>query len=108
MVKDFPAMNGPLAPELPDDETLTGYSIGKAFIYADFRWSKAQQAYEATLRLAEKHRLGFYDVSSEWGELWLPDRLGKLVVVHTESKPITGYRVIPIAFGIKIPGEDEN
>lgn len=50
-------------------------------IYAAFSWSCAEDAYQATLRLAEKHRLGFFDLT-DLGTVWMPDEAGKLHVVY--------------------------
>ena len=81
---EFPPMNGPYAKEdFPDDEaTLTDYSVGREAIYASFAWSKTELAYNTVFRLAEKHHLGFFDVSSEDGAVWLPDPAGKLTKAH--------------------------
>lgn len=85
MIAQFPAMNGPHSkPEMPEDEsTLTDYTIGKSSIYAAFAWSKAADAGEAVLRLAERHKLGLFHVSSPNGEVFLPSRDGSLQVVHS-------------------------
>ncbi len=85
MNRTYPAMNGPFSLEdLPDDdESVTDYSIGRSVICAAFAWSKAEQAYEATISLAARHGVGFYNVSSEHGEVWLPDGNGGLVLAHS-------------------------
>jgi hypothetical protein len=85
MIAEFPAMNGPHAQEeLPEDEaTLTDYSVGRSLIYAAFAWSKKEQAYEIMFRLAERHRVGFFNVSSTTGEVWLPGSSGALVLAHS-------------------------
>ena len=82
MITGFPAMNGPYAPKgvSEDDLRLTDYSIGKSLIYVAFAWSKAETAFDTMFRLAEKHRVGFYNVSSSIGDVWLPDSSGKLVM----------------------------
>ncbi|TIX50304.1 hypothetical protein [Alteraurantiacibacter aquimixticola] len=75
----FP-MNGPDAifNELPDDSPLwdddhvTGYTIGRASIYCDFRWSKAEEARSAVVTLAKKHEVGFFDVSEDQGIIAFP------------------------------------
>jgi hypothetical protein len=79
MKKTFPPMNGPDAPtdeQLENDEELedylTDYSIGKDIIYAAFAWSQADEAYEFTFKLAQKHGVGFFDVSGD-GDIVLPD-----------------------------------
>jgi hypothetical protein len=48
------------------------YSIGRSVIYAAFAWSQAETAFEAVNRLAAKHGVGFFDVSSEQGEIRFP------------------------------------
>jgi hypothetical protein len=65
-------MNGPFRSQDEDmDAVKSGdYSIGNAFIYASFTWSEPEKAYAAVFRLAKKHGLGFYDVSSDKGEVW--------------------------------------
>ncbi|MEN2749161.1 hypothetical protein [Sphingomonas sp. T9W2] len=57
-----------------DDPHVTGYSVGAHVIYVDFRWSVAEEAYEAVRRLAVEHRVGFYDVSGDEGngEIYFP------------------------------------
>jgi hypothetical protein len=74
MFRSYPPMNGPDAPEdLPQDESsLTDYSIGEHLVYLSFAWSKASVAYDDVFRLATKHRLGLFNVSSDQSELWLP------------------------------------
>ena len=79
MLQSYPAMNGPDAPDDealdadPDlEDRLTDYSVGYDVIYAAFAWSEAEPARELTWRLAEKHGVGFFDVSAEGG-VWLPD-----------------------------------
>jgi hypothetical protein len=85
MITEFPAINGPYAQEdMPDDETaLTDYSVGRSLIYAAFAWSKVEKAYEITFRLAEKHKLGFFNVSSTTSDVWLPDSSGTLVLAYS-------------------------
>jgi hypothetical protein len=86
IAKSFPPMNGVMAfSEFPEDEaSATGYGIGKQIIYADFRWSKAAKAYEAVFRLAAKHGVGFFNVSSPLEEVWLLLG-GELVLAHRKS-----------------------
>ena len=77
----FVPMNGPDSPMKPDlppesplweDNRVTGYTIGRDVIYVDFRWSAAEIAREAVVRLAEKHKVGFFDVSSGDGLFAFP------------------------------------
>ena len=80
MKDTFPPMNGDYAPDedlLDEDENLDShmvdYSIGREVIYAAFSWSVADEAYELMRRLAQKHDVGFFDVSSDNGDIILPD-----------------------------------
>ena len=60
-------------------------TIGKALIYMSFLdWDRIDAAWEAVHRLAAKHELGFFDVSSDLAEAWLPDRKGGLRVAHSD------------------------
>ena len=57
-----------------DDPHVTGYSCTPQSIYIDFRWSVAEEAYEATRRNAVECKVGFYDVSGDDGdgEIYFP------------------------------------
>lgn len=79
MKDTFPPMNGDGSLDadiLEKDESLasrmTDYSIGREMIYAAFAWSAAEEAYQQMRFLAQKHKVGFFDVSGE-GEIILPD-----------------------------------
>jgi hypothetical protein len=79
MIKIFPAMNGPYADDTDDDvdnENITGYTIGRDVIYVDFRWSVVEKAFNTTVLLAEKHGIGFFDVSSDNGDILFPEKNG--------------------------------
>jgi hypothetical protein len=67
----FPPMNGPNASRA-DDPTVTDHCIGRHVIYSAFAWSVAESAYLKMRELAVKHRLGFYDVSGNEGEIFFP------------------------------------
>ena len=84
MVRTFPAMNGPFASD--DDENLyvSDYSIGKDVIYVAFAWSLAEQAYRTMLELAAKHGVGFFDVSSDNGDILLPEN-GELATLDSQT-----------------------
>ena len=84
IIQKFPPLNGPLSSdELPDDEaSATDYSIGKSIIYCAFAWSKAELAYTTAFQLAEKHGVGFFNVSSSKSEVWLPAS-GRLRLAHS-------------------------
>ncbi|GAB5398905.1 MAG: hypothetical protein Aureis2KO_04900 [Aureisphaera sp.] len=73
MIQTFPAMNGPYAHDDIDNPKLTDYSTGKDVIYAAFSWSEAENAYPKMLELAKKHKVGFFDVSSNNGNIFFPD-----------------------------------
>jgi hypothetical protein len=81
MIQTFPALNGPYASEANiDNLKTTDYGIGKTMIYATFAWSEMENARPAMFALAQKHRVGFFDVSADDGEVWLP-RKGEYVHV---------------------------
>ncbi|MBD8871203.1 hypothetical protein [Rhodanobacter sp. DHB23] len=71
MIQFFPPMNGPLAAD-SDASEVTDHSIGKSVIYSAFAWSVAEHAYNKMRELAIKHRVGFFDVSSDDGEILFP------------------------------------
>ena len=80
MKETFPPMNGEFAPDLElleEDENLEShvvdYSIGHDIIYAAFSWSVSDEAYELMRNLAQKHKVGFFDVSADDGDIILPD-----------------------------------
>ena len=72
MIETFPAMNGPYAHDDVNNSKMTDYSIGKDVVYAAFAWSEAENAYPKMLELAEKHRVGFFDVSANEGNIFFP------------------------------------
>ncbi|MEZ5052877.1 MAG: hypothetical protein R2767_10985 [Chitinophagales bacterium] len=94
MTQTFPAMNGPFASDDDDNPNVSDYSIGKDVIYVAFAWSLAEQAYTTMLKLAEKHGVGFFDVSSDNGDILFPDN-GKLKAIDnttTNSNNSTGEK----------------
>lgn len=75
----------PPAPEDAADDTGTEYTIGRDLVYMSFLdWDKVDRAHEAVFSLAAKHRLGFFDVSSDLAETWLPDNKGGLRIAHSD------------------------
>ena len=82
MIQSFPALNGPFAREEElDNPKTTDYCVGRTVIYAGFGWSQAEAAYRQVLSAAQKHGVGFYDLSSADGAVWLPDSGGGAEVV---------------------------
>lgn len=80
LAKEFPP-----APEDLEEESGTEYTIGPALIYMSFLdWDKIDRAHEAVFSLAAQHALGFFDVSSDLGEVWLPDNKGGLRIAHSD------------------------
>ena len=74
----------PMAPG-QDQEPGTDYTIGPSLIYMSFLdWDKIDQAHETVFRLAARHRLGFFDVSSDLAEVWVPDNKGGLRIAHSD------------------------
>jgi hypothetical protein len=71
--------------EPSDEEVGTDYTLGRSLIYISFSdWDKIDEAHETVFRLAAKHALGFFDVSSDLAEVWLPDKKGGLRIAHSE------------------------
>jgi hypothetical protein len=85
IIESFPPLNGPLSKDdLPEDEaSATDYSVGKSVIYCAFAWSKAKVAYDTVFKLAQKHGVGFFDVSSGNEEVWFPSN-GTLKIAHSK------------------------
>jgi len=82
MINQFPAMNGPFASDDIDNPKMSDYTIGESMIYVTFAWSQAESAYQAVFEKAKKHEIGFFDVSSQNGEAWIPDQGGDYICVH--------------------------
>lgn len=78
IIKTYPPMNGPFASDDVDDPKVTDYSLGRSVIYGAFSWSEVEVANTVVKELAAKHGVGFFDLSSEEGEIWLPIAKGKL------------------------------
>jgi hypothetical protein len=62
LIAVFPSMNGPDAPD-DDEDAMTDYCIGMQILYVGFRWSQAEQARSAFIRLAIKHGVGVCEIS---------------------------------------------
>jgi hypothetical protein len=69
-----------------DDPRVSMYGIGKHLIYVGFASAHGGAAYKACHRLAAEHGLGFYDVSSGEGAVWLPDGKGGLTIAHKAAR----------------------
>jgi hypothetical protein len=82
MIGRYPAMNGPHASDDVDNPKVTDYCVGRSVIYAAFAWSEAEDAFKTMFRLAEKHRVGFFDVSKLDGGVWVPGKTGDYIRVH--------------------------
>jgi hypothetical protein len=86
LITAFPPMNGSYRSEDVDDPKVTDYSIGSSIIYGAFAWSVAEEARRHLRSLAVKHGVGFFDVSTENGEIWIPEGKDTKSQVG-ESKP---------------------
>ena len=78
-------MNGPYSSKDVDNSKVTDYSVGRSVVYAAFAWSEAEAAFKTMFQLAEKHRVGFFDVSANNGGVWLPDSGGHYSCVHGQG-----------------------
>ena len=85
IIQTFPAMNGPFACNNEDNPNISDYCVGKDLIYVAFAWSLAEKAYNKTLELAEKHGVGFFDVSRDNGDILFPAN-GKLKPIDNPTK----------------------
>jgi len=82
MFQTFPATNGAISQN--GNVLMSGdYSIRRSTIYASFAWSMADHAYETAFQLAAKHGVGFFNVSSDQGEVWLSDENMGLSLAHS-------------------------
>lgn len=82
---DLAAVFPPLAPDAPDEAAGTDYTVGRTLIYLSFAdWDRIDQAHETVFALAARHGLGFFDVSSDLAEVWLPDNKGGLRIAHSD------------------------
>jgi hypothetical protein len=84
IITRYPMMNGPYASE-EDSPKVTDYSVGRYVIYAAFAWSEAKQAHETMFSLAQKHRVGFFDVSTGNGGVWIPTADGQYSCIHGQG-----------------------
>ena len=65
MVQKFPDYNeDSFDPNLATDYA-TGYEIGPKSIVMEFRWTKAEEAYETVRALSVEHGVGFFDQSGD-------------------------------------------
>jgi hypothetical protein len=85
MIAAFPAASEQGHEQEREQEQGTDYAIGPSLIYMSFLdWDKIDQAHETVVRLAGKHKLGFFDVSSDLAEVWVPDNKGGLRIAHSD------------------------
>lgn len=85
MREQFPPLNGPLRSPDADDPKTTDYSFGRSVIYAAFAWSEESEARNAMFNLAKKHGIGFFDVSSDEGDVWAPTSYSTYECVHSRG-----------------------
>jgi hypothetical protein len=104
----YPPINGPYASDDYDNPKVTDYCIGRGLIYVAFAWSQAEAAYEEMFRLAAKNRVGFFYVSADDGEVWVPMDGGNYACVHGSSAVPGTPRVITMAIGMKSPINEDS
>jgi hypothetical protein len=63
MIGAFPAMNGPDQTDDFDSSYVSDYTCARSVVYVAFAWSVAELAHNMLVQLAEKHGVGFFDVS---------------------------------------------
>ena len=110
MIESFPAMNGPYAirdmdlknnPEI--ENKLAEYSIAKDAIYVSFAYSQANQANQIMRKLANKHSVGFFDVSGG-GDIIYPNQI--TYTVRTNDKEYLFDRINEELFKELLAGFD--
>jgi hypothetical protein len=82
MLNVFPSGADPFYEDEPvdlDEDSYSGYSIGREMIYVIFVPVKAELARQTAFDLAAKYGLGLLEPSSEHAEMWRPES-GKLVL----------------------------
>ena len=82
MLNVFPSGAGPFYENEPadlDEDSYSGYSIGREMIYVIFVPVKAEPARQTAFALAAKYGLGLFEPSSDWAEMWRPEA-GKLAL----------------------------
>ncbi len=82
MINQYPAMNGPFASDDIDNPKMSDYTVGESIIYVAFAWSQAESAYQVMFNSAKKHNIGFFDVSTANGEVWILDQCGEYICIH--------------------------
>ncbi len=60
------------------------YCIGYNFIYVSFSWSHSKTAYKKMKELAEKHQLGFFDISGN-EDILIPNENGSVVSIRNQD-----------------------
>ncbi|HZM22613.1 MAG TPA: hypothetical protein VFC02_12775 [Anaerolineales bacterium] len=87
MIVEFPWIDDPKHMDEVDNPKLTEYNFGRSIIYVAFTWSEAANARETMFKLAQKHKVGFFDVSAENGQVWAPSVNGKYRCIHGDCPP---------------------
>lgn len=87
MLHTFPPMYGPFASEDDEGSNVSDYTVGRDVIYVAFALSVADAAYKTMRELAEKHGVGFFDVSRDKGDILFPEN-GKLVSIINARKNV--------------------
>ncbi|KAF1013186.1 MAG: hypothetical protein GAK31_03335 [Stenotrophomonas maltophilia] len=75
MSQVFPPQDGPLSNDAVSGPQVTGYSIGQHVIYGAFALNLAEAAHGLVQDLAEKHGVGFFDISADEAAIVFPDGL---------------------------------
>ena len=89
MIETFPPMSGPYMNEDDDSPNVTEYNMRNDSIYMSFAWSVADEALRTVLKLAEKHGVGFFNVSDDKGGILFPEN-GKLISIKEFHKIQSG------------------
>ncbi|MBW8809545.1 MAG: hypothetical protein JF591_12065 [Lysobacter sp.] len=74
MLHEFPNLRAIDSSGLDEgDLRIAEYSFGYSILYIAFRWPVADAAYSTVRALADKHRVGFFDVTADYcPQIWFP------------------------------------
>ncbi len=61
-----------------DNPKAADYGLARTYVYASFGWSQAEVALKHSVKLAERHRVGFFNVSSDEADVYIPGARGRL------------------------------
>lgn len=91
MQQHFLPLNGPYSKPDIDNDTVTDYTIGNHVIYAAFRFSVAEEAYNQMFANAKKYHVGFFDASGS-GDIWITDDSGNYIKMGSKKRKRASWK----------------